>query len=416
MRMGKLFRNPEAKRVTRRFIIVLILGVISIAAASFAIGNYINKIMIDQNTVTIANMLEGKTDSSIIKNFYELSGVEKIDEAKALLKSYGYDESLSLSSNEVYKKILNIILITFITTTIIFLVTLYIIFIKELKGMYFKINNIVENTCAMSKGEYKKIQEFMGEGEMESLISSLNYMGERVNNSINLLQEDKENLKDFLSDISHQLKTPLASLVMFNDLLRENVNMPKEDRATFLEKSDEQLRRMEWLIMNLLKLGRIEANAIKFEEEMLPLKDTINLAVSSLREEANRKNQELIFTGDLDAPVLHDKEWLSEAISNVVKNAIEHTQEKGKIEIKVYKGPLITKIYIKDNGPGISRQMQKKVFKRFYKGENSKNPKSIGIGLSLAKSIIEEQGGEIKIVSEEGIGTTFIISFIRYIK
>jgi len=416
MRMEKFFRNPEAKRVTRKFIIVIIIGVISIAVTSFAIGNYINKLMIDQNTVTIANILEGKTDSSIIKNFYELRDVEKIGEAKALLKSYGYDENLSLSSNEIYKKILDIILITFISMTIIFLTVLYIIFIRELKEIYFQINNVVENTCAMSKGEYKKIQEYMGEGDMESLISSLNYMGERVNNSIRLLKEDKENLKDFLSDISHQLKTPLASLVMFNDLVRENVNMPKEDRATFLEKSDEQLRRMEWLIMNLLKLGRIEANAIKFEEEMQPLKDTINLAISSLREEANRKAQELIITGDLDAEVLHDKEWLSEAISNIVKNAIEHTEEKGKIEIKVNKGPLITKIYIRDNGPGISRQLQKKVFKRFYKGENSKNPKSIGIGLSLAKSIIEEQGGEIKIVSEEGLGTTFIISFIKSIK
>lgn len=416
MRMEKFFRNPEARRVTRKFIIGLIIGVISIAVTSFTIGNYINKLMIDQNTVTIANILEGKTDSSIIKNFYELREGSKVDEAKALLKSYGYDEALSLSSNEIHKKILNIILITFISMTIFFLTALYIIFIKELKGIYFKINNIVENTGAMSKGEYKKIQEYMGEGDMESLISSLNYMGERVNNSIRLLNQDKDNLKDFLSDISHQLKTPLASLVMFNDLVRENVNMPKEDRATFLEKSDEQLRRMEWLIMNLLKLGRIEANAIKFEEEMQPLKDTLTLAVSSIKGEANRKEQELIITGDLEAHVLHDKEWLSEAISNIVKNAIEHTEEKGKIEIKVSKGPLITKIYIKDNGPGISRQMQKKVFKRFYKGENSKNPKSIGIGLSLAKSIIEEQGGEIKILSEEGIGTTFIISFMKTTK
>lgn len=413
MRMEKFFRNPEAKRVTKKIIVVLVIGVISIAVASFAIGNYINKLMIDQNTVTIANILEGKTDASIIKNFYELRDVEKIDEAKALLKSYGYDETLSLSSNEIHKKILNIILMTFIAMTVIFLMVLYIIFIRELKSIYFQINNIVENTCAMSKGEYKKIQEYMGEGEMESLISSLNYMGERVNNSIRLLREDKENLKDFLSDISHQLKTPLSSLVMFNDLVRENVNMPKEDRERFLEKSDEQLRRMEWLIMNLLKLGRIEANAIKFEEEIQPLRDTINLAMSSLQEEAKRKAQELIITGDLDAEVLHDKEWLSEAISNIVKNAIEHTEEQGKIKIKVNKGPLITKIYIKDNGPGISMEMQKKVFKRFYKGENSKNPKSIGIGLSLAKSIIEGQGGEIKIVSEEGLGTTFIISFIR---
>jgi signal transduction histidine kinase len=415
MKLEKLFRNPEAKRVTRKFIIILILGVSSVAITSFVLANYINKLIINQNTVTMANILEGKTDPSIIKNFYKLREEGEIENARKLLKTYGYDENMSLRSNEIHSEILRLMIIMFTPSTIIFLLILYIIFTKELKGIYIQIIDIVENTGAMSKGEYTRIKNHIAEGEMEVLISSLNYMGDRVNNSINLLKEDKENLKDFLSDISHQLKTPLASLVMFNDLLRENVNMSKEDQIKFLEKSDEQLRRMEWLIMNLLKVGRIEANAIKFEEEKQSLKDTIDLAVSSLREEANRKEQELIITGDLSAQVMHDKEWLSEAISNIVKNAIEHTQRKGKIEVKVDKGPLITKIYIIDNGPGISKEMQKKVFKRFYKGENSKNPKSIGIGLSLAKSIVEEQGGEIKIVSGEGLGTTFIISFIKAI-
>ena len=134
----------------------------------------------------------------------------------------------------------------------------------------------------MSCGEYRNIEDYFKEREMAILISSLNYMGERVNNSIELLRDDKGSLKDFLSDISHQLKTPLASLVMFNDLLRENENMPYEDRAKFLDKSEEQLRRMEWLIMNLLKVGRIEANAINFEKERQPLRDTIDLSLSSL--------------------------------------------------------------------------------------------------------------------------------------
>jgi signal transduction histidine kinase len=236
-------------------------------------------------------------------------------------------------------------------------------------------------------------------------------MGDRVNNSIELLRYDKEKLKDFLSDISHQLKTPLASLVMFNDLLRENENMPYEDRVKFLDKSEEQLRRMEWLIMNLLKVGRIEANAIRFEIEKQPLEDTIDLAISSLIEEAKKKDQRLVVEGEVHAEVTHDKEWLAEALSNIVKNSIEHTDIGGEIKIQVYKGPLITKIYIKDSGVGMSEELQKKVFKRFYKGESSSNPKSIGIGLSLSKSIIEEMNGEIKLISEEGKGSTFIISF-----
>ena len=268
----------------------------------------------------------------------------------------------------------------------------------------------------MSHGEYKAIAGDFDEGEMAILVSSLNYMGERVNNSIRLLKEEKENLKDFLADISHQLKTPLSSLVMFNDLLRQNENMPYEDRVKFLDKSEEQLSRMEWLIMNLLKVGRIEAGAIIFHEYDQSLRETIELSVSSLNGMAKKKEQKLVIGGDLDTVLFHDREWLAEALSNIIKNAIEHTPNNGIINISVDNGPLITKIIIKDNGKGIPKDMQSKIFKRFYKGENSTDPRSIGIGLSLSKGIIEKLGGEIKLISEEGKGTTFIISFIESLK
>ena len=413
MNLNKFYRNPEARRTTIKFIIILVIGVVTIVAASFSISKYINKKLINQNSIILANVLEGKQESEFISNFYEDKSTEEIEQAKQILSSYGYDEKTSLSGNEIGSEILNTMLMVFIPILILFLVILYLAFIKELRGIYNHIEGIVSNTCKMSDGEYKKIEGDYNEGEMAILISSLNYMGDRVNNSIELLQSDKENLKDFLSDISHQLKTPLASLVMFNDLLRENEKMPYEDRVKFLDESEKQLRRMEWLIMNLLKVGRIEASVIKFENEMQGLSDTIELALSSLREEAKKKNQELIVEGQLDAEICHDKEWLAEALSNIIKNSIEHTKDYGKIKVQVSRGPLITKIYIKDNGIGIPKDMQKKIFKRFYKGENSKNPKSIGIGLSLAKSIIEEMSGEIRLISEEGKGSTFIVSFFN---
>lgn len=413
MNLNKFYRNPEARRTTIKFIIILVIGVVTIVAASFSISKYINKKLINQNSIILANVLEGKQESEFISNFYEDKSTEEIEQAKQILSSYGYDEKTSLSGNEIGLDILKTMLMVFIPILILFLVILYLAFIKELRGIYNHIEGIVSNTCKMSDGEYKKIEGDYNEGEMAILISSLNYMGDRVNNSIELLQSDKENLKDFLSDISHQLKTPLASLVMFNDLLRENEKMPYEDRVKFLNESEKQLRRMEWLIMNLLKVGRIEASVIKFENEMQCLKDTIELALSSLREEAKKKNQELIVEGQLDAEICHDKEWLAEALSNIIKNSIEHTKDYGKIKVQVSRGPLITKIYIKDNGIGIPKDMQKKIFKRFYKGENSKNPNSIGIGLSLAKSIIEEMRGEIRLISEEGKESTFIVSFFN---
>lgn len=413
MNLKRLYNNPEAKKITSKFLIIFLVGVISIFGATYYVVENINKTLLDQNISVISSVIENKEISEVIKGFYEIKDGNELVEAKKILESYGYDDELSIMVNEVTNKFYTEILVIFIPIIILFTIMLYLIFIKELKDIYVQVDNIVKNISDTSNGKFKKIEPKYEEGDVAILTTSLNYMGERVNNSIQKLKEDKDNLKDFLSDISHQLKTPLASLVMFTDLMKENEDMPKEDRAKFLEKCDEQEVRMEWLIMNLLKVGRLEAGAVNFKRERQPLRETIELAVSSLVGEAERKNQKLIVTGDLDCEVIHDREWLGEAISNITKNAIEHTQDGGEIEIRVSEGKIIKNIYIKDNGPGIPKDIRKKVFKRFYKGESSTDPKSIGIGLSLSKSIVEELGGEIRLISEEGEGTTFIISFIE---
>lgn len=413
MSLDKMLKNPEAKKITVKYLIIMVIATITLFICSFYVTKQINKKILENNTVMYYYMISGESSPKIIKEIFNNPSEEQVKEARKVLSCYGYDENLSLESNEIEIYTLKNILIIFIPVFVILLTLLYLLMIRELKNIYKKIDNIVLNTKSMSEGEYKEIDGSYEEGEMAILISSLNYMGDRVNNSIKLLKEDKENLKDFLSDISHQLKTPLASLVMFNDLLKDNENMSYEDRKKFLIASEEQLTRMEWLIMNLLKMGRLEANSIKFDCFKQKLKETIELAISSLKPLAINKNQELIINGEIDAEVVHDREWLAEAISNIVKNAIEHTNAGGKIEISVNKGALITEILIKDNGVGIPKQIQSKVFKRFYKGDSSVNPKSIGIGLSLSKSIIEKQGGEIKLISEEGKGTTFSISFLE---
>ncbi|MEO2508453.1 HAMP domain-containing sensor histidine kinase [Clostridium paraputrificum] len=413
MNLKRLYNNPEAKKITSKFLIIFLVGVISIFGATYYVVENINKTLLDQNISVISSVIENKEISEVIKGFYEIKDENELVEAKEILQSYGYDDELSIMVNEVTNKFYTEILVIFIPIIILFTIMLYLIFIKELKDIYVQVDNIVKNISDTSNGKFKKIEPKYEEGDVAILTTSLNYMGERVNNSIQKLNEDKDNLKDFLSDISHQLKTPLASLVMFTDLMKENEDMPKEDRAKFLDKCDEQEVRMEWLIMNLLKVGRLEAGAINFKRERQPLRETIELAVSSLVGEVERKNQKLIVTGDLDCEVIHDREWLGEAISNITKNAIEHTQDGGEIEIRVSEGKIIKNIYIKDNGTGIPKDIRKKVFKRFYKGESSTDPKSIGIGLSLSKSIVEELGGEIRLISEEGEGTTFIISFIE---
>ncbi|WP_294341747.1 HAMP domain-containing sensor histidine kinase [uncultured Clostridium sp.] len=413
MSIKALYRNPEVRRITIKYFCLLVISIIVIGASAILITKDINRKIIENNTIIISKFNKDIDVADIIKELPKKHNKDEFNEAKKLLRSYGYSEEMSKGTNEVGNYLEKKLFIIFGTVFILFLSLLYLFYIKELKRIYINMNEIVNRVSAMSYGEYKSIDGNYDEGDMAILISSLNYMGDRVNNSINLLTKEKENLKDYLSDISHQLKTPLASLIMLNDLLKENEDMPYTDRVNFLNKCDEQLSRMEWLIMNLLKVGRLEAGAVVFHRELESLEDTIKLAISPLKETIKNKNQEIIVSGDVQSMALHDKDWLAEAFTNIIKNAVENTKEGGKIEIEVENGKLITKVYIRDNGKGIPKEMQKNIFKRFYKGEGSKDPKSIGIGLSLAKTIIEGQDGEIKVESEEGKGTAFIINFFR---
>lgn len=413
MNFRRLYRNPEVKRVTIKYLLLLIISIITITIISYIITNNINKRIIENNTIIVSKFSKDKDIDDIIHDLPKVHDKEEFIKASELLKSYGYSESMSNDANEIKRYFYKEISITFLIVFIVFFTIFYFFYIKELKAIYINLDDMINKVSLMSHGEYKSIDGNFCEGDMSMLVSSLNYMGERVNNSISLLTSEKENLKDYLSDISHQLKTPLASLIMINDLLKENENMCYSDRINFLNKCDEQLSRMEWLIMNLLKVGRLEAGVVVFDNEEQEIKDTIDLAISPLREKIKKKEQKLLISGDLTSTLNHDKEWLAEAFTNIIKNAVEHTKNGGEIKIEVISGPLITKVYIKDNGKGISKDIQKNIFKRFYKGENSKDPKSIGIGLSLAKTIINEQSGEIKVDSEEGKGTTFIISFYK---
>ena len=170
MSLQKIYRNPEARRITFKFIIILIIGVVTIVASSFTIAKKISATLINQNAIILANVLQGKEESQIVKNFYHNKSNEEVDKAKEILSSYGYDENTSLSGDEIVLGILKTMLIIFTPTIILFLSILYLAFLRELKLIYKDIEGIVSNTGAMSKGEYKKIEGYYKEGEMAILI------------------------------------------------------------------------------------------------------------------------------------------------------------------------------------------------------------------------------------------------------
>ncbi|NFN59082.1 HAMP domain-containing histidine kinase [Clostridium botulinum] len=419
--MLKYFRNPEIKELTFKFSIIFILFAILTTIFIKAELNKLNKDYINQNTLIVGNILSKhpELEDEVILSLNSNKDARYNEEknykiGKKVLEKYSYDENLDIYKNPI----LNNFSMNFIYRIIIYfalsIFIIYIIIYDKFKYFYKKAEIFTEASEDIMEGHFSKFIDENKEGDFYILSSKFNLMSNRLEESLLNLKKEKIFLKNIISDISHQLKTPLSSLIMFNELMKDE-NMPIEDRKNFLKLSDEQLRRMEWLIINLLKIGRLEAGVVEFRRENNPLYVTVNKALAGLSEKAKEKSQHVIVDIDEDVYFKHDMDWTAEAISNIIKNSIEHTNNYGQIKISCEETPISLTISIKDNGEGIPEKLQNKIFERFYKGENSVNPSSIGIGLSLTKSIIESQNGSIIVESEMGEGTEFIITFLKTI-
>ncbi|APH22719.1 sensor histidine kinase [Clostridium botulinum] len=419
--MLKYFRNPEIKELTFKFSLIFIL--FAILTTIFIKGelNKLNKDYINQNTLIVGNILSKhpELEDEVILSLNSNKDARYNEEknykiGKKVLEKYSYDENLDIYKNPI----LNNFSMNFIYRIIIYfalaIIIIYIIIYDKFKYFYKKAEIFTEASEDIMEGHFSKFIDENKEGDFYILSSKFNLMSNRLEESLLNLKKEKIFLKNIISDISHQLKTPLSSLIMFNELMKDE-NMPIEDRKNFLKLSDEQLRRMEWLIINLLKVGRLEAGVVEFRRENNPLYVTVNKALAGLSEKAKEKSQQVIVDIDEDVYFKHDMDWTAEAISNIIKNSIEHTDNYGQIKISCEETPISLTISIKDNGEGIPEKLQNKIFERFYKGENSVNPSSIGIGLSLTKSIIESQNGSIIVESEMGEGTEFIMTFLKTI-
>ncbi|MCR6513973.1 HAMP domain-containing histidine kinase [Clostridium sp. LY3-2] len=410
----KMFRNKEIKTLTFKISIVLILGIILGAIAVESSIKGLNESLINQNASIISSINSGKSTGEIVKNFYETPDSKDIKRGKEILNSYGYNKELELSSNDILKEFRFNMLLKVIVIITLIIIGAYFISFNLFKDIYNYFSNLAKETEKVIEGKSKIIKNVYKEGEIYILTDRFNKMTERVDLTLKRLEDEKLYLKDYLADISHQLKTPLASLFMFNDLLSENENMPLEQKRLFLDKGEEQLERMDWLIQNLLKAGRLEANVIEFNKRSESLNKIIYRIENSFRDLAKAKDISINIYLKEEVYLVCDDKWLEEALSNIVKNCIEYTRPNGYINLDVIETKLQTKIIIEDNGIGIEKENINKIFNRFYKGDNKEvNPKSIGIGLYLTKNILKNMGGEIKVFSEVSKGSKFIITFIK---
>lgn len=271
-----------------------------------------------------------------------------------------------------------------------------------------ELNDYLSLICA---GEYNLDIIDNEEGEISILKNNLYKVTILLRSQNELLKKDKLYLADSLADISHQLKTPLTSMMVMTDLLKDEQD--EEKRNEFIKIIENQLDKMKWLILNLLKLSKLDSGTIEFNREEISIRTIIEQSLKPLLVTAELKNIEIINDFN-DFSIQADKNWTVESFENIIKNCIEHSDKGSTIEITTEVTNVYKSVKIKDNGSGIEEADLQHIFERFYRGKNSAND-SVGIGLALSKAIIEKENGKIFVTSKVGSGTEFEIRFYNSI-
>lgn len=326
------------------------------------------------------------------------------------LKKYGINENSSslLVLEKTFEKHL------FLNYSIVITLFLIITFFFEFKN-YQKNKKIKEITNYMQEINNKNYLlniKNNKETEISKLENEIYKMTILLRNESENLKNEKLNLKNSIEDISHQLKTPLTSISIYLDNIIDNPNMDNETKMKFINNIKYQVNLINNLCISLLKISRLDAGVIEFKKVKINVQDLINKCLKNLSVLIEGKDIQINLNINKNISILGDEAWEIEALGNLIKNAIEHSKTKGNIEISSLSNSVYTKITIKDYGIGISKFDLKNIFKRFYKGENSKID-SIGIGLNLAKKIIEIDNGIIEVNSVFNEGTTFIIKYFK---
>lgn len=282
------------------------------------------------------------------------------------------------------------------------------VFFSVRKRLYSQADQAVSGYLC---GDYSQHLPRSSEGAIYQIFAQVEQLATMLQAKTETEHQAKEFLKKSISDISHQLKTPLAALTMYQEIIADEPEHPDTVRE-FSAKMSVSLKRMEYLIQAMLKITRLDTGNIVFEKDCLNVAALVSQSIRELTTRAERENKRILVDGDAGQQLVCDRDWTCEAIGNIVKNALDHTGPGGTVRIRWEHTPAMLRIFITDNGSGIAPEDIHHIFKRFYRSKRSLDTQGIGLGLPLAKSIIEGQGGMIAVQSDPGTGTTFTLSFL----
>lgn len=347
----------------------------------------------DVSEKEVAEILNNKTEYTDNSEFLNKYGI------------YPEKDWVSYNNQGSYKYV-----ILSVSVCIAFGLAFAVLFLEYLKIQKKQTMNIAKRIERINLGDYSLQIDRNSEDELSLLDNQIYRTAVKFREQAENSNKDKENLQKSLSDISHQLKTPLTSIIVMVDNILDDDDMPLEIRREFLNDIKHNTNTISFLVQSLLKLSKLDAEAVKFRYEQVEVKSIVDECIKNTAVMAEILGVRL--ETDCNDIILNcDRKWLCEAITNIIKNCIEHSHN-GNIKITVDQNKLYTKISIKDNGSGITKEDLPHIFERFYKGKNSSDD-SVGIGLSLAKTIIEKQGGYISVSSELNKGSEFVIKFFN---
>ncbi len=398
-------------KINRRIIIILILLIVSLSSLIVYkkieykkyIKNYNNRInyiidyVKDNTTLSeedIIKMLNNKTlkYNLVDKYGYNIDNISVIEENDNIYKKYSIIELL-------------ILLVTILLISTVLLLNKY----KKKK----ELEDIIKLIDNINKHNYDIEIDTMSEDELSILKSEIYKTTIMLRSIADNSIKDKENLKKSLEDISHQLKTPLTSIMINIDNILDNPNMDEVTRNSFIKKIKKETYNIKNLVTSILKLSQFDVNTIEFIKKDIKVSELIDLSIDKVSSLADLKNIKINVKGNKTDTIYCDKMWEVEALSNIIKNALEHSNIDSDIDIEYIETKVYEKITIRNYGSTINKEDQKHIFERFYKGSNSNN-ESVGIGLSLSKNIVTKDNGNIYIESDNN-KTEFIIKYFKNI-
>ncbi len=410
----KIFENKNIKYLILPMIILTITASITITIQTIQQYKAVTITLNEKIAEIMGKISESNPEidsREIIEILNSAKNTEQYEKGQKELSKYGIEidkiNSIKLIENQMKTNLkLNILIIVLFSILWMTIIVLY------LRKRDKKIKQITNYINQIKNKKYDLNIEENTEDELSNLKNELYKITIMLKEESEISKKDKENLKMSVEDISHQLKTPLTSITIMLDNLKDNPNMEEKTKQKFIFEISKQVEWINWLVISMLKLSKLDANVVQFYDEKINLKKFIGEIIKNLEIPIEVKNQKIIIDGDENVSFIGDYKWQQEAITNIIKNCIEHNANNGTIYINYEENSLFTKITIRDEGEGISKEDLKHIFERFYKGKNS-SENSVGIGLALAKNIIQKNNGMINCKSELDKGTEFVIKYMK---